>query len=414
MTTSLRTALGLVLSLAFFTGCSPGPSATSGARGPETLVASNTASEPGGIGSLSARTDSGETLRLRLESVHVKAEQLGDMARVEITHRFVNDAERLLEGTFRFPMPDGALLTGLALEIDGKLVDGELVEREKAKKAYEATVDAMTDPALLEWEHGSTFKMRVFPLEPRKPKVVTLRYLTPLRRTGNGLEFVQGASAPAGAEALPELVVEWEGKRVVDERNVQPNRVFTAPAHAASSVLHEERADGSYSLVRVAPDWTHVAADTLPAPKRWFVVVDTSRSALEEYPKELEALGVLLASLPPGTQFELVTSDVVATASRAGMVPATPPSIQSALASLRGVTPDGASDLGKAFELVGRLAKSVPGSAVLYLGDCEPTWGVTKTQDLRALVARELANVPVFPVLSVLPSTTRSRWNSLR
>ncbi len=399
MVTRFRPSLGLTLSLALLAGCSRAPSAAPGARGPETLVPSRVESEPGGVGSLSARGDSGETLRLRLESVHVKADQLGDMARVEVTHRFVNDADRMLEGTFRFPMPDGALLTGLALEIDGKLVEGELVEREKAKKAYEATVDAMTDPALLEWEHGSTFKMRVFPLEPRRPKVVTLRYLTPLRRTSSGLEFVQGTSAPAGAESLPELIVDWQGKRVVEERNVQANRVFTAPARSASPVLREERADAAYSLVRVTPDWTRIAADTLPAPKHWFVVVDTSRSALEEYPKELEALGVLLASLPPGAEFQVVTSDVVAKAAATGMRPVTPRSLESALASLRAITPDGASDLGKALELVGRLAKAVPESAVLYLGDCEPTWGVTRTQDLRALAERELAHVPVFPVL---------------
>lgn len=398
MSMTRKALFGVTLSFAFLAGCARSPSAAPGARGPETLANAPGASAPGGIGSLSARTDAGETLELRLESVHVKAEQLGDFARVEVTHRFLNDADRLLEGTFRFPMPDGALLTGLAMEIDGKPVEGELVEREKAKKAYEATVDAMTDPALLEWEHGSTFKMRVFPLEPGRPKVVTLRYLTPLRRTASGLEFVQGTSAPAGADPLPALAVDWNGKRVVDEHDVQPNRVFTAPARTSSAILREERADGAYTLVRVTPDWTRVAADTLPAPKHWFVVVDTSRSALEEYPKEIEALGVLLASLPAGSTFQLVTSDVVARASGAS-VAVTPAAIEQALASLRTITPDGASDLGKAFELAGRLARPVPASAVLYLGDCEPTWGTTKPQALRDLVERELAGVPLFPVL---------------
>jgi hypothetical protein len=398
-TTSLR-ALTFGAALGVFGACSPAPSTTGpGLRQADSFVEPSAPNDAGGLGNLTARTDAGETLLLSLEAVHVSAEQRGDMAAVEVIQRFHNDAKTVLEGTFRFPMPDGALLTGLALEIDGKLVDGELVEREKAKKAYEAVVDAMQDPALLEWEHGSTFKMRVFPLEPGRSKTVKLTYLTPLRRTPKGLEFVQATGAPAGSGVLPELTIDWQGKRVVEERNVAANRVFTIAARPASPILREERPDGSFSLVRLTPDWTRLAADTLAVPKHWFVVVDTSRSALEEYPRELEALGVLLAKLPPRADFEIVTSDLDAKASPAGLVPASPAAIASTLAALRTVTPDGASDLGKALELVGRLAKSRPDSALLYLGDCEPTWGVTRAEDVRALVARDLAGVPIFPAL---------------
>ena len=190
--------------------------------------------DPGGVGSLEARGNNGDTSLLRLSSVRIAAVQRGDMAEVEATHSFENDSDSILEGTFRFPMPDGALLTGLAMMIDGKLMEGELVEREKAKKAYEAVVDGMQDPALLEWEHGSLFKMRVFPLEPHKNKVVTLRYLTPLRHTADGLELVQSAASAAGTTALSQLSVDWQGRRVFDEKNVAASRVLTFPAKPVS------------------------------------------------------------------------------------------------------------------------------------------------------------------------------------
>src|SRR5581483_9918997 len=35
---------------------------------------------------------------------------------------------------------------------------------------------ARRDPALLEWVDGSTFRMRVFPLEPRQEKRIVLSY----------------------------------------------------------------------------------------------------------------------------------------------------------------------------------------------------------------------------------------------
>ncbi|HEV8550890.1 MAG TPA: VIT and VWA domain-containing protein [Polyangiaceae bacterium] len=408
MPRTLTALVRLVGSLVLLASCAApraGESASTAATGslpadvaPATNAPSS-AADVGGIGSLTARTDSGEPLLLRLESVHVVAEQRGDMAAVEVTHRFRNDSDRVLEGTFRFPMPDGALLTGLSMVIDGKRVDGELVERDKAKKAYEAVVDGMQDPALLEWEHGSVFKLRVFPLEPLQPKIVSLRYLTPLRRTGRRLEFVQGASGPNGGEPVPALAIDWEGKRVVSEHDVKRERVFAVPAKPASPVLVEKRTEGSYALVRVAPDWSRIPPDPKSAPKHWFVVVDTSRSALEEFPRTVEALGTLLAKLPPGSDFQVVTSDLTAQALSNGLTPATADSIAAARATLAKATPDGASDLGRALELVGKLSKAAPDSAVLYLGDCEPSWGLTRASDVRALMERELPGVPFYPVL---------------
>jgi hypothetical protein len=183
-----------------------------------------------------------------------------------------------VEGTFRFPLPDGALLTGLAMIIDGKLMEGELVEREKARKVYEEIVDGMQDPALLEWEHGSLFKMRVFPIEAHREKVVTIRYLAPLRRSGDKLELVQAVRGPNRSEPVAALSIDWQGKRVFDEQQVSADRLLSFPAKPASAVLREQRPDGAYSVVRVSPDWSQIPSSGKAAPQTWFVVVDTSRS----------------------------------------------------------------------------------------------------------------------------------------
>ena len=355
--------------------------------------------DPAGIGSLEARTSKGDTSQLSLRLVQINARQLGDMAEVEATHTFQNDSSEVLEGTFRFPMPDGALLTGLSMLIDGKVMEGELVPREKAQSAYQAVVDGMQDPALLEWEHGSVFKMRVFPLEPRSRKVVTLRYLAPLRRGPDGLAFVQATRSVAGGGPLPALVIDWQGKRVFDEKGVAADRVVTVPAQAASPVLQEQRTDGNYAVVRLSPDWKHIPMPKQPAAKRWFIIVDTSRSALEELPRQLEGLSVILGALPAGARFQVVTSDLEAEASPRGLQSISPAAIREAVESVKRVTPDGASNLGRAFEVVAKLAQGAPDSAVVYLGDCEPTWGVTRPSELEALLQRELPHTPVYPVL---------------
>src|SRR5262249_39364269 len=58
----------------------------------------------------------------------------------------------------------------------GNLMEGGMAERDIARAIYETIRYAQRDPALLEWVDGSTFKMRVFPLEPRQEKRVLLSY----------------------------------------------------------------------------------------------------------------------------------------------------------------------------------------------------------------------------------------------
>ncbi len=389
----LSSLLGVVL-----LGCASQRPSEPNVRAPKPIALTEPSFDPGGVGSLEARSPSGDTSLLRLRSVHVAAQQRGDMAEIESTHTFHNESDSVLEGTFRFPMPDGALLTGLAMMIDGRLMEGELVEREKARKTYEAIVDGMQDPALLEWDHGSVFKMRVFPIEPRREKVVTIRYLVPLRRNGDRLELVQAARSAAGSSELERLSVDWQGQRVFDERHVASSRLVTVPAKPASAVLRETRADGDYAVIRLSPDWKPVPVTAKPVARDWFVVVDTSRSALEEMPRELEALRAVLAALPAQARFQVVTSDLDARPSPAGLTPVTPASIDEAVRSVQGTTPDGASDLGRAIEVVGGLARSSD-SAVLYLGDCEPTWGLTRAAELTALLARTLPSTPFYPLM---------------
>ncbi|MGC4093670.1 MAG: VIT domain-containing protein [Polyangiaceae bacterium] len=179
--------------------------------------------DAGGLGWLTARGVRGEPSAVELASVHVSATQVGDYAAIDIEHVFRSKSDAQLEGTFRFPLPEGALLTGLSMWIDGKQVQGELVEREKARKVYEQIVDSMQDPALLEWEHGSTFKMRVFPIVPGEDKRVSVRFLAPLRQKPSGWVFAQGTRRGSDSSPLARLDIDWQGKRIFSERDVAPD-----------------------------------------------------------------------------------------------------------------------------------------------------------------------------------------------
>jgi Mg-chelatase subunit ChlD len=356
----------------------------------------------GGFGAIETRSAAGDPGHLRLAAVRVEATQAGDYADVRVQHRFVSDAAVQLEGTFRFPLPDSAIVTGLSMVVDGKTIEGELVDSARARKIYQEVVDSMQDPAIMEWEHGSTFKMRVFPIEPMQDKVVTLRYLVPLRTHAGKLSFVQGTRALDGSDALPELDIAWNGASAFSEQQVARGRRIELPAAATERVLREDREDGRYFAVRLRPDWAAVPAVTTPAPKRWVVVVDTSRSTLEEHALAVETLRTLLSSLHAqdgDARFLIATSDLETRVSSAGWQPTTADKIAEAVRFVETLPPDGATDLGAMLDAAGAAARGSEPTAVVYLGDCEASWGEVDAARLGEQAGKVLAGVPFYPLL---------------
>ncbi|MBI5529123.1 MAG: hypothetical protein HY897_22580 [Deltaproteobacteria bacterium] len=68
--------------------------------------------------------------------------------------------------------------------MDGKLMEGELVERARARQIYEEIVRRQKDPALLEWQGGNRFKTQIFPIPANGDKQVILAYEQILPRRG--------------------------------------------------------------------------------------------------------------------------------------------------------------------------------------------------------------------------------------
>src|SRR5262245_36421046 len=127
-------------------------------------------------GALVARDPDGQEARISLRKFHVDVHIEDGFARTTIDQTYFNQESMQLEGTFYFPLPPDASLSGLAMYVDGNLMEGGMAERDHARQVYETIRYANRDPALLEWVDGSTFKMRVFPLEPRQEKRIILSY----------------------------------------------------------------------------------------------------------------------------------------------------------------------------------------------------------------------------------------------
>ena len=114
----------------------------------------------------------------------------GQSAVTIIDQSFYNPSQYQLEGFYIFPIPKGAVINNFTMIINGKETKAELLDSDKARKIYEDIVRQMRDPALLEYSEQNIFKLRIFPIEPRSEKKISISYSQILESDNNLVEYV--------------------------------------------------------------------------------------------------------------------------------------------------------------------------------------------------------------------------------
>lgn len=123
---------------------------------------------------------------LRTTRVAIETTIVGHLAQTTMTMTFSNPNARVMSGDLYFPLPQGATVSGYALDIKGKLVDGVVVDKHKARRVFETEVRKGVDPGLVEWTKGQNFKTRVFPIPAKGSRTVRVSYVTELLSSTGG------------------------------------------------------------------------------------------------------------------------------------------------------------------------------------------------------------------------------------
>jgi Ca-activated chloride channel homolog len=126
---------------------------------------------------------------LQISEVNTEVRIRGHIAETRMTLTFFNPQSRNLAGDLFFPLPEGATISGYALDIEGKMVDGVVVPKDKARRIFEIETRKGIDPGLVEWVKGNNFKTRVFPIPPNGTRTVMVRYVTPLIRDSKAQNY---------------------------------------------------------------------------------------------------------------------------------------------------------------------------------------------------------------------------------
>ena len=138
---------------------------------------------------LTVRGVRGEKSRLAIESIETDIFFYQDLAETIITVTFKNPERRITEGEFAIPLPPGATVSSYALDVHGEMRDGVVVEKERARNAYESIKRQMIDPGFVEREAGNVYRTKIFPIPSRGTKAVRIGYCEILSSKNNKTHY---------------------------------------------------------------------------------------------------------------------------------------------------------------------------------------------------------------------------------
>jgi tetratricopeptide (TPR) repeat protein len=381
------------------------------------------------LGSLVAKVD-GRDVPLTVGYHKVAVDIRDQIARTTIEESFVNHTDGTLEGVFFFPLPQDASIAGFGMWIGDRLVEADVVERQRAREIYETILREHRDPGLLEWSGGNLFKARVSPILPHAEKRITITYTQVLPLCGGAYRYQYALqSEMLRQHPLRQLEID------VKVASAMPLSGVTCPTHAARTAATAHSAhvefsaqeytpaqdfevvvevDGRQNEVVLVPhrrgeDGYFLVQLTPPAPEgRWrrelvadgeplelLLVADTSASMdVASRKLQAEVVAAILSALGPKDRVNLATCDVDCDWAFARPAPADEQNVERLRQFLAARVSLGWTNLDRA--LASALKQAGPKTQVVYIGDGIVMGYETGIPDrLAAGLARHVGTPPV-------------------
>jgi Ca-activated chloride channel family protein len=345
---------------------------------------------------------------------HVTVEVIDQVAKTSVDQVFVNHFGRDIEGTYIFPIPEGASVSEFAMYIGNERVKGEILDSREARRVYEDIVRRMRDPGLLEYMGRNLFRARVFPIPANGEKRVQISYTEVLKSDGGLVKYLYPLSTEKFSRdpladvsisvriesQIPILNVYSPSHKVsvrmdgadrvrvgYEDKRVRPDKDFLVYYSLSKddiglSFLNWEGPEGAYFMLLASPRFA--AAGERVVNKTIVLVLDSSGSMSGAKIRQAkEAARFILNHLDRRDEFTLIDFDDGVIAFSETLVPATSENIGRALKFVEAIEDTGGTNINDA--LLAALARMRTGERpnyVLFLTDGLPTAGTTDTADI--------------------------------
>jgi Ca-activated chloride channel family protein len=350
---------------------------------------------------------------------HIVDVSIQDQAAVtNIDQSFLNLAEfGQVEGTYVFPLPEGAAISAFSMFVDGEPLSAELLPADEARKIYEDIVRQQIDPALLEYAGRGAYRARIFPIVAGEPNRVQLsyseiipeqneirKYVYPLNTekfSTRPLEVVQvtidiTSTSPIKNVYSPSHKIDVQkiddrhAKVIYADENTTPNTDFVLYYTVSQDdvgigmMAYRASEDQGFYMLLTAPKIEVEQSEV--ASKRLAIVLDRSGSMSgEKIAQARETLKFVLRNLNPQDQFNIFDYSTLVTSYADHMVAVDTDAVSAAIAYADQLQAGGGTNIHEALQMaLSHFPKSSDEfvNMLLFLTDGLATVGTTDNKTI--------------------------------
>jgi len=173
--------------------------------------------------------------QLIVKSHRVDVIIVNQVATTTIDQVYFNPNEWVAEGTYIFPIPDGATVSKFTMIVDGQAIEAKILTAEEAAAIYDEIVRSMRDPALLQYVGQGAIQASVFPIAPGESRQVQISYEEVVTAEGGLVRYLY----PLNTEQFSAQPLESVSVRV-DITSADPVRAIYSPSHSVAVTQDSE------------------------------------------------------------------------------------------------------------------------------------------------------------------------------
>jgi Ca-activated chloride channel family protein len=158
-----------------------------------------------GTGTLLLKTADGLADATRL-GVDVDLTVSGPTVRARVTQIFRNPTKDWVEATYVYPLPTGGAVDTLKMVVGGRVIVGDIKERQQARAIYEQARANGQKAALTEQQRPNLFTNSIANIGPGETVLVQIEYQEPVHQSGN--EFSLRVPLVVGPRYSPAPIVQ--------------------------------------------------------------------------------------------------------------------------------------------------------------------------------------------------------------
>jgi Ca-activated chloride channel family protein len=352
-------------------------------------------------------------------------------ARTEVTQTFFNPNDTDLEAIYSFPLPKSASLSEVTIWAGEQEMNGEVVERDEAKRIYEEERDQGKDAGLAGKESYKTFdfnvarvpaggetRIRFVYYQPLAIDTGVGRYVYPLAEGGTDevaeAFWTRNPKVESTFAVHVELKSAWpvadvrvpgyENAAAIDKKGEGHTEVKLETEQATLDhdfVLYYRLADGLPGRVELVPyraaggPGTFMLVVTpgvdlgpIQGGADYCFVLDVSGSMAAKLSALTRGVTRALGQMRPEDRFRIVAFRERARDLSGGFRPATPENVAAALHQVESLTADGGTNLYAGLELALKGLDDDRATSVVLVTDGVTNTGVVDPAEFHRLLAR--------------------------